>query len=168
MTSDIVIRHELRCGDLGDLVALHGRAYESLGGYGLRFEAYVAQTVAEFVLENESRGRIWLAHCGTRLVACTAIALRDDEAAQLRWVLVDPSKRGLGLGRRLVEKAIDYSRASGCSYVYLETTDGLEESLALYRALGFSVTSEQVTNLWDGPRPLIVMMLDLGHGAGPS
>lgn len=52
VSSHITIRHDLRPGDLGRIVSLHGEAYEPLGGYGLRFEAYVARTVAEYVLDN--------------------------------------------------------------------------------------------------------------------
>ena len=47
--ADIKIRHELRCGDLGRIIALHGVVYEPLGGFGLSFEAYVAKTIAEYV-----------------------------------------------------------------------------------------------------------------------
>ena len=101
MKDGIDIRHELRCGDLGRIVTLHGECYEPLPGFGLRFEAFVARTIAEFVLDNEANGRVWLAERGETLVGCTAIALRDDDRAQLRWVLVDPSARGIGLGRRL-------------------------------------------------------------------
>lgn len=161
MTNDIGIRHSLRGGDLGELIALHGRVYEPIEGFGLRFEAFVARTIAEYVLDNDSRGRVWFAHRGRELVGCTAIALRDAERAQLRWVLVDPSARGIGLGRTLVQNAIDYSRDNGCSCIFLETTNGLEESSALYRALGFTVMSRSEAELWDGVRPLIIMQLDL-------
>jgi GNAT superfamily N-acetyltransferase len=153
----ISIRHELRCGDLGRIVTLHGECYELLPGFGLRFEAFVARTIAEFVLDNESRGRVWLAEHGDKLVGCTAIALREHNTAQLRWVLVDPSARGVGLGRRLVESALDYCREQGCVDVFLESTDGLPESQALYDDLGFELTSSQEAELWSGTRPLIRM-----------
>ena len=151
------IRHELRCGDLGRIVTLHGEVYEPLQGFGLKFEAYVAKTIAEYVLDNEARGRVWLAERDGILIGCTAIALRNNSVGQLRWVLVDPSARGIGLGRRLVETAIDYCRDSGCETVYLESTDGLTESQTLYEALGFDLISSDVEELWDGPRPLIRM-----------
>ena len=161
MKDGIDIRHELRCGDLGRIVTLHGECYEPLPGFGLRFEAFVARTIAEFVLDNEANGRVWLAERGETLVGCTAIALRDDDRAQLRWVLVDPSARGIGLGRRLVEAAIDYSREMSCVEVFLESTDGLPESQALYDDLGFELTSSEEQELWSGLRPLIHMHLRL-------
>ena len=161
MTPDIEVRHELRCGDLGRIVTLHGEVYEPLEGFGLKFEAYVAKTIAEYVLDNDAKGRVWLAERGSEVIGCTAIALRDNRVGQLRWVLVEPSARGIGLGRRLVETAIDYCRDSGCETVYLESTDDLPESQALYEALGFDLISSDVEELWDGPRPLIRMRKDL-------
>lgn len=151
----------MRCGDLGRIVTLHGEAYEPLPGFGLKFEAYVAKTVAEYVLDNNAKGRVWLAERNGALVGCTAIALRDGATAQLRWVLVDIAARGIGLGRQLVETALDYSRESGCKRVFLESTDGLPESQALYDDLGFELVSNEVEELWDGSRPLIRMQLPL-------
>lgn len=164
MSGDISIRHELRCGDLGRIVSLHGEAYEPLDGFGLRFEAYVAQTIAEYVLDNDARGRIWLAEQGLRLIGCTAVALRDNNSAQIRWVVVDPAARSAGLGGKLVGRAIDYCKSQGCNPVFLYTTDGLPESQTLYEKLGFRVTSNEDEELWDGLRPLIYMQLNLGSG----
>lgn len=162
MSDDIAIRDVLRVGDLGRIVTLHGECYDALPGFGLSFEAYVARTIAEYVLDaGASSGRLWLAERGDRLVGCTAMILRGGGCGQLRWVLVDPAARGRGLGRELVRTALDYARAAGCSSVYLETTDGLPESQGLYEALGFTVTSDRPEELWDGVRPLIRMELAL-------
>lgn len=161
MSDDISIRHELRAGDLGRVVSLHGEAYEPLGGYGLRFEAFVGRTIAEFILDNDGRGRIWLAERGDHLIGCAAIALRSSNRAQLRWVVVNPSERGNGLGKKLVESSLKYCREQRCDNVFLETTDGLPESQTLYEKLGFTVTSHTVVELWDGPRPLIIMEMSL-------
>ncbi len=161
MSRDISIRHALRCGDLGRIVSLHGQAYEPLGGYGLRFEAYVGQTIAEFVLQDDANGRIWLAERSGILVGCSAIVLRDNSIGQLRWVVVDPNERGDGLGKDLVDRALEYCRQKGCRSVILETTDGLPESERMYEKLGFYITSNTIEELWDGSRPLICMQLDL-------
>lgn len=161
MSADIAIRTELRPGDLGRVIELHGRCYEELPGFGLPFEAFVAQTIAEYVLGAGKQGCLWLAERGDELVGCTAIVLREGKRAQLRWVLVDQSARGIGLGKQLVHAALDYSRAQGCASIFLETTDGLPESQALYEKLGFQETANDVVDLWDGPRALIVMEMDL-------
>ena len=161
MNEQLAVRTTLRAGDLGRIIELHGSVYNTLDGFGLRFEAFVGRTIAEFVLDNNANGQIWLAERDGHLVGCTAIALREDGRGQLRWVVVDPSERGHGLGKQLVNAALQYSREQGCGSVFLETTDGLNESQTLYERLGFSVTSDATADLWDGPRPLIVMEMQL-------
>jgi N-acetylglutamate synthase-like GNAT family acetyltransferase len=161
MSHDFEIRHELRAEDLGRIIALHGKCYDPLPGFGLTFEAFVARTLAEYVLETSANGRIWLAERDGELIGCTAIVLRDKQQAQLRWVLVDQSARGAGLGKDLISRALKFARDNACSTVILETTDGLPESQALYENLGFTVTANSEEELWDGPRPLIVMELPL-------
>ena len=98
MSDDLTIRHDLRCGDLGRLIALHGEAYESLGAYGLRFEAFVAQTIADFMLRDDAKGRIWLAERGGQLVGCTAIVLRDNNS----------TNGTLCNGEKIAEKALTF------------------------------------------------------------
>lgn len=161
MTDSISIRHDLRPGDLGRLIQLHGTAYAHLPGFGLPFEAFVARTVAEYMLDAGGQGRIWLAERDGLLVGCTAIVLREGPVGQLRWVLVDRNARGIGLGKQLVGHAVQFCRDNDCQSIFLETTDGLPESQALYDALGFEVISSGQETLWDGPRPLIVMRLSL-------
>jgi len=160
------IRHDLRPGDLGRVIALHGEVYRQWPGFGLEFEAFVARTIAEYGLENGFNGRIWLLERERpdgpdELVGCCAIALRSESLAQLRWVLLDAGLHGGGLGRRLVETALDYCRESGIDRVFLETTDGLEASSALYRRLGFRETANEVVPMWCGPRRLIRMEMAL-------
>jgi len=138
-------------------VALHGTAYESLAGFGLRFEAYVARTVAEYVLDNDVRGKVWLADRDGELAGCAAIAERPGNVAQLRWVLVDTANRGTGLGRTLVTHAIDWCVVRDFDCIRLETTEGLPVSMQLYQKLGFRTVSSEVAELWDGPRALIRM-----------
>ena len=161
MTGEISIRHDLRTGDLGRVIALHGTAYDALPGFGLNFEAYVARTIAEYVLDAGGDGRIWMAEQGDRLIGCAALVLRGDGLGQLRWILVDTPARGMGLGKDLVNRALDYARDNACSKIFLETTDGLPESQQLYEKLGFIVTSDTREELWDGVRPLIRMELPL-------
>lgn len=155
----ISVRHDLRAGDLGRIIELHGECYDSLPGFGIAFEAFVARTLAEYILDTGANGRIWLAESEGRLVGCTAVVLRDDARGQLRWVLVAPSSRGIGLGKKLVIDALDWCREQNCREVFLETTDGLPESQALYEAIGFETISDETVELWDGARPLVCMRL---------
>jgi len=156
------LRTTLQPGDLGRLIELHGKTYDELAGFGLAFEAYVAQTVAEFGLQDRFQGKIWMLERDQNLLGCCAVVYRDAGQAQLRWVLLATQLHGLGLGRRLVELAIEHSRDQNCHEIMLFTTDGLEASSQLYQRLGFEIVSDQTEPLWDGPRALIQMKKDLG------
>lgn len=153
------LRDRLEPGDLGRLIALHGAVYAEWPGFGLEFEAFVARTIAEYGLDNGFSGRIWLLERDDdrELVGCSAIACRSQQVAQLRWILLKKEFWGGGLGRQLVQTALDWARASGAERVFLETTDGLEASSSLYRKLGFRETRNEVVEMWAGRRPLIRM-----------
>ena len=58
--------------------------------------------------------------------------------------------RGLGLGGKLLDAAMKHAEAQDWSSVYLETTDGLEASMALYRKLGFEMEIAEDRPLWHG------------------
>lgn len=163
--ASITIRSDLRPGDLGRIIALHGTAYEGeKNHFGLTFEAFVARTIAEFILDNEAKGRIFMAERGGDLVACAAMVERAVEGGthgQLRWILAHPAARGLGLGAKLVGMAMEHARASGYSEVFLETTAGLDASMAIYRKLGFVETSRETERLWLGENEVITMRMKL-------
>jgi len=159
--NDLQLRHELRPGDIGRLITLHGEAYAALPGFDLKFEAYVARTFAEFGIEADFDGRIWMLERERRLLGSSAIVHRDRGMMQLRWVVLAPELRGGGHGRLLVERAVDYCRDRKARRIVLETTDGLDASAGLYRSLGFEIEEERVVELWNGVRPLIRMALEL-------
>ncbi len=135
------IRHDLRAGDLGRVIALHGVLYAAEYGFDQGFEAYVAETLAELgQAPRPERDRLWLAELDGRLVGSIGIIGREAGAAQLRWFLVDPEVRGRGLGRQLLEEALAFCREAGCRSVFLWTVSVLTPAARLYTAAGFHKT----------------------------
>ncbi len=163
--ADVAVRDALRPGDLGRLIALHGRAYEGeRAHFGLVFEAYVARTVAEFIIDNGARGRVWMAERGRDLLATAAMVEREGPSGprgQLRWILADPSARGLGLGKLLIGEAMQYARENQYKEVFLETTEGLDASMAIYDRLGFKEVKRETMALWREENVVITMALPL-------
>jgi GNAT superfamily N-acetyltransferase len=147
---EITVRHDLRPGDMGRVIAQHGELYALEYGFDHGFEAYVAETVAEFgKLARPGLDRLWVAEQAGRLVGSIAIIGREDGLAQLRWFLVDPKTRGTGLGRRLVGEAVGFCRAAGYRSVCLWTVSGLEAAAHLYVAAGFRKTeTKPPATLW--------------------
>src|SRR5262249_46318202 len=62
------------------------------------FEAYVAGPLAEFAATRTDRDRLWIAESGQRIIGSIAIVGASPTESQLRWLLVDPSARRLGVG----------------------------------------------------------------------
>jgi len=166
----VSIRSQRRPGDLGLIVWLHGVGYTQETGnhFGPDFEGYVADTISEFQLGNHGAGTLFFAERsgGKRLddiLGCAALVDRssgDHQIGQLRWVVVRPQARGLGLGRRLVEAVIGQSKRAGHRAITLETTTGLDASMALYERLGFVVTDISQIDMWGSEQTLIRMQLD--------
>jgi N-acetylglutamate synthase-like GNAT family acetyltransferase len=145
----VVIRTSLIPGDVGSIVRLHGVLYAKEYGFDHTFEAYVAAPLAKLVQSPGANERIWLAERNGSLVGCVAIVASAPGVAQLRWFLVDPECRGVGLGKRLLFDAIEFSRSRGYRSIILWTVSGLPASASLYRFAGFAKVEEKPpATLW--------------------
>jgi GNAT superfamily N-acetyltransferase len=60
----------------------------------------------------------------------------------LEDVFVEDSERGSGLGRALVEAALDRARERGCVRMVLDANEANAPALALYRSVGFESWSK--------------------------
>jgi N-acetylglutamate synthase-like GNAT family acetyltransferase len=160
-TSQIQFRHDRRPGDDQLIVDLHRLGYAQEGErFGQSFWEFVSETVAEAELDREGRSRVWFAERDGETVGCSALVDRGT-LGQLRWVVLLPAARGSGAGRKLVDLALDHAHACGHEEVFLETTDGLDSSMAIYEKLGFGVADQHVEPLWHGDGIHITMTLKL-------
>jgi GNAT superfamily N-acetyltransferase len=142
------MRTALQPGDFGAIVSMHGVVYAEEYGFDTTFEAYVAEPLAAFVLRASPRERVWVEDRDGRLAGSIAIVAADARTAQLRWFLVHRSARGGGLGRRLIDEAVGFSRESGYDRIVLWTVAGLEAALHLYRRAGFTRVEASPARRW--------------------
>jgi GNAT superfamily N-acetyltransferase len=143
------IRHHIKPGDIGYLIYLHGILYAKEYGYDRTFEAYVAGGLAEFVQSFSSdRDRIWLAEANGQIIGSIAIVGHSKVDAQLRWFLVHPDYRGLGIGKELLKDAIQFCRGRKYKTIFLWTTSELMEAAHLYTSFGFRKTEEKTHKIW--------------------
>jgi GNAT superfamily N-acetyltransferase len=162
--SPIRIRHELRPGDVGMVVHLHGVIYAREYGLDTSFEPYVAKPLVDCVLDGT--GRIWIAEDADRIVGSIAMVDAGEGAGQLRWFLLVPEVRGSGLGRRLLEAALAYGRERGFSRIFLWTFADLEGARRLYERAGFTVTETKTGLIWGAERTELRMEMELGVASG--
>jgi ribosomal protein S18 acetylase RimI-like enzyme len=94
--------------------------------------------------------RAWVALAGERIVGFAATAFEPWNRRLVLWHLyVDPSHRGRGIGRQLLEMVDDHGVERGARHLWLETSSLNVPGIAAYRALGFSLTGVDLT-LYDG------------------
>lgn len=72
-------------------------------------------------------------------------------ALELKRLWVRPAYRGLGLGRQLMQAAIDHSRLAGAGTLYLDTVPAaMPEANRIYAAMGFRKTERYNENPVEG------------------
>jgi ribosomal protein S18 acetylase RimI-like enzyme len=160
LPQNIEIRHNLAPGDVGYLIHMHGWIYEKECGYNYQFEGYVCKTFYDF-LENydTEKDRIWLAQTNREILGSIAIVGHSNTRAQLRWFIIHPDFRGIGLGSKLVNEALKYCKDKGYKHVFLETTSDQKTAIGMYIKRGFKKSVEHKNNIWS--RELIEQTYEL-------
>lgn len=146
--SGITIRKDLRPGDLGYITYLHGKLYAEEYGFDATFEPYVAVPLSEFSVRKNNRECIWVVEKTGRVRGSIAIVEYSDTTAQLRWLILHPEIRGRGMGKKLVDEAVNFSRNMRYPSIFLWTVSGLKSAAAIYEKKGFCLTDTRKNVIW--------------------
>jgi ribosomal protein S18 acetylase RimI-like enzyme len=142
--NDIGIRHTLRPGDIGYIIYLHGHVYAVEYNHGIEFETYVAGGLLEFYRRYDpERDRVWICEHNRRIIGFLLLMHRENNAAQLRYFLIHPEYRGIGLGRKMMGLFMEFFHTCGYTSAYLWTTNELHAAASLYTRHGFILTEEK-------------------------
>lgn len=82
-------------------------------------------------------GSVLIARDGEERIGCVALLPRGDGVAELAKMSVSPSRRGAGVGRMLINAAIDTARSSGLRRLVLESNSSLTAAVRMYESAGF-------------------------------
>jgi putative acetyltransferase len=69
-----------------------------------------------------------------------------EGCAELVKLYLDASKRGRGIGLKLMEKSFESARQFGFSHIYLESMPELSKAISLYEKAGFRFIPAQLGN----------------------
>jgi len=132
-------------GDMGWVVQRNGVLYAQEYHWDDTYEGLAAKIVGDFVQNfDPRRERCWIAERDGENVGCVFVVKGPDEAtAKLRLLLVEPSARGLGIGRRLVEECIRFARRVGYKRMTLWTQSILLQARHIYTQAGFRRVAEE-------------------------
>ncbi|MGZ8259657.1 MAG: bifunctional helix-turn-helix transcriptional regulator/GNAT family N-acetyltransferase [Caldimonas sp.] len=139
-----------QAGDIGWVVARHGRIYADEYAWDWRFESLVARIAADFVDRfDPACEACWMAERDGAPVGCVFLVRARDDAsaepvaatAQLRMLLVEPAARGLGIGGRLVDECERFARRSGYRTIVLWTNSVLVAARAIYVNAGYRLVA---------------------------
>ncbi|HOP63869.1 MAG TPA: GNAT family N-acetyltransferase [Spirochaetota bacterium] len=148
MHTDLTINNNLEPGDLGAIIKLHGDYYHRNCGFDYTFEAYVAKTMAEFALSKDENERIWIVKENEYVKGCIAIVREKDKTAQLRWFVLDSSIQGRGVGRKLIQEAIEFAGSKHYTKITLLTASVLQHAISIYKKNGFNWKKDIKHQVW--------------------
>ncbi len=131
-------------GDLGWVIHRQAALYAQEYGWDWTYEALISKILGEFAAGYDaSKEDGWVAERAEQIVGSVFLMKSDDPAvAKLRLLYVEPSARGSGIGRRLVDTCIERAGQLGYRRLTLWTNDVLTAARRIYETSGFRLAKE--------------------------
>ncbi len=134
MSDEIKIRWA-KARDIAAIVRVINAAFRAAESFFIERDRISAETLQPML----EKSNFLLAEDAAGLAGCVLVELRG-ERAYFGLLAVDPARQHRGLGRRLIDEAENYARASGCRAMDLCIVNLRAELPAYYRRLGYVET----------------------------
>jgi GNAT superfamily N-acetyltransferase len=113
------------------------REYADRLGIDLCFQSFEEELAGLPGAYAPPDGRLLVVDAGTELAGCVGCRPYAPYVCEMKRLYVRPAFRGLGLGRRLIDRLADEARTIGYQAMVLDTLPVMAEAIGLYRSAGF-------------------------------
>jgi GNAT superfamily N-acetyltransferase len=138
-------------GVAGKITEVHAVYYHENWGFDISFETQVGRELSDFLVEfDETRDGFWTARRSNMFAGAVAIDGREahSEGARLRWFIVVPVFHRLGIGKKLIARAVEFCKKKDYPKVFLWTFEGLDSARYLYETHNFQLCEEHEVQQW--------------------
>ncbi len=104
--------------------------------------------------------RGWVEGNGEDLIGFICASVLDD-VAEIENLAVQEDRRRAGIGRRLLEIAVEFSRSAGAATIHLEVRAGNQAARSLYESMGFRATGRRSRYYADNGEDAVLYDLSL-------
>ena len=135
----------VRLGDLGYVSWRQAVVYHEEFGWNWTYEKLAIEVLAKYAKEFDARRYDgWVAEVNGRIAGSIFLMPGDSHGtAKLRLLYVEPSARGMGIGRKLVRTCVARARELGYKRMTLWTNSVLAAARKIYESEGFQLMKEE-------------------------
>ncbi|MBK8522495.1 MAG: GNAT family N-acetyltransferase [Chitinophagaceae bacterium] len=117
--------------------ALLFKAYASWLNIDLGFQHFDKELKEIKVMYGEPGGGIILCKTMDEYIGCAGIRKIDSNTAELKRMFIKPAWQKLGIGKTLLEKAVELARELNYTTIRLDTLNYMTPAIKLYKNYGF-------------------------------
>jgi DNA-binding MarR family transcriptional regulator/GNAT superfamily N-acetyltransferase len=133
-----------RPGDMGWITHRQAVLYHEEFGWNEEYESLVSEILSKFIRNFDPNWEhCWIAEKDDEVVGSVFVMRKNATVAQLRLLYVEPRARGLGIGKRLVDECIRFSRQRKYRTLTLWTNSVLKSARRIYEGSGFQLVKEE-------------------------
>lgn len=156
MTQHFSIRRGWHPGDIGWVIAEHGRYYNQAWQLGAVFEAKVAEAMGAWMQRYDpARDLRLLAEDAEGPLGAISLdgsgAHAAIDGARIRFFIMADRARGRGIGKAMMAEMMTFIASAGFDKAFLTTFRGLDAARKLYENHGFVLTEETLDTSWGMP-----------------
>jgi putative acetyltransferase len=108
-----------------------------------RFEEELAGLPGAYAAPD---GCLLIVDAGSSLAGCVAFRPYAAGVCEMKRLYIRPAFRGLGLGRKLIDRLVTEAVAAGYGEMVLDTLPTMREAIDMYRSAGFVETEPYTFN----------------------